>query len=109
MHKQKTIPAKKPVIQNKTLPVFKTSLDSFSYAIGVEAASYYKSQGARGINYNLVQKAFQDVFGDKPLLLTSQICNMTVQKQMQEFTSNKSQTQKEESKKFYPKIKNDPE
>jgi FKBP-type peptidyl-prolyl cis-trans isomerase len=105
---KKTAVAKKTVVEKKTLPVFKTSLDSFSYAIGVEAASYYKLQGAAGINYNLVQKAFQDVFGNKPLLLTSQICNMTVQKQMQKFSSNKAQAQKDESKKFLAENKKRP-
>jgi FKBP-type peptidyl-prolyl cis-trans isomerase len=102
------VAAKSAVGQKKVVPVLKTSLDSFSYAIGVEAASYYKLQGAAGINYNLVQKAFQDVFGNKPLLLTSQICNMTVQKQMQEFSSNKAQAQKEESKKFLAENKKRP-
>ncbi len=105
---KKPVAAKSTVVQKKVVPVFKTSLDSFSYAIGVEAASYYKLQGAAGINYNLVQKAFQDVFGNKPLLLTSQICNMTVQKQMQEFSSNKAQAQKEESKKFLAENKKRP-
>jgi hypothetical protein len=47
---KKPVAAKKTVIEKKALPVFKTSLDSFSYAIGVEGASYYKSQGAEGIN-----------------------------------------------------------
>ncbi len=105
---KKPVAAKKTVIEKKALPVFKTSLDSFSYAIGVEGASYYKSQGAEGINFELVKKAFEDVFGNKPLLLTSQISNMTVQKQLQEFMGNKSEVQKEESKKFLAENKKRP-
>jgi FKBP-type peptidyl-prolyl cis-trans isomerase len=97
---KKSIPVKKTVSTTPTAPVFKNSIDSFSYAIGVEGASYYKSQGADKVNTEMVRKAFDDVFNNKPILLTSEICNMTVQKKLQEFMSSKSLVEKEKGKKF---------
>ncbi len=65
---KKPVVTKKPVVEKKALPVFKNLLDSFSYAIGEQSASYYKAQGINEINYEYVKKAFQDVCGNKPIL-----------------------------------------
>ncbi len=97
---KKTVVTKKITDTKQATPVFKNSIDSFSYAIGLEGASYYKSQGADKVNTDMVRKAFDDVFNNKPLLLTPEICNMTVQKKMQEFMGNKSQGEKEKGQKF---------
>lgn len=97
---KKSVAVKKPVPTKQTAAVFKNSIDSFSYAIGVEGASYYKSQGADKVNTEMVRKAFDDVFNNKPILLTSEICNMTVQKKLQEFMSSKSLVEKEKGQKF---------
>ncbi|SRR5258706_788419 len=97
---KKPVAIKKAIVTKQTAPVFKNSIDSFSYAIGVEGASYYKSQGADKVNTEMVRKAFDDVFNNKPILLTSEICNMTVQKKLQEFMSSKSLVEKEKGQKF---------
>lgn len=98
---KKPVAAKKPIpIKASVTPALKNSIDSFSYAIGVEGASYYKSQGADKVNVELVKKAFDDVFGNKPILLTQEACNMTVQRKLQEFMSSKSLVEKEAGKKF---------
>jgi len=97
---KKPVAVKKAIITKQTAPVFKNSIDSFSYAIGIEGASYYKSQGADKVNTEMVRKAFDDVFNNKPILLTSEICNMTVQKKLQEFMSSKSLVEKEKGQKF---------
>lgn len=106
---KKPLPVKKTVASAAAVPAFKNSIDSFSYAIGVEGASYYKSQGASKVNPDIVKKAFEDVFGDKPLLLTSEICNMTVQKKMMEFMSGKASAEKEAGRKFLAENKKRPE
>lgn len=97
---KKTATSKTATATQANAPVFKNSIDSFSYAIGLEGAAFYKSQGADKINSALVKKAYDDLYGNKPLLLTSDQCNMTVQKKLQEFMSDKSSVEKEKGKKF---------
>jgi FKBP-type peptidyl-prolyl cis-trans isomerase FklB len=70
-------------------PVFKNSIDSFSYAIGLEAASFYKSQGVPGINSALMKRAIDDVYGKKTLLLTPEQSTMTIQRKMQGYMMEK--------------------
>lgn len=103
---KKPLPAKKPVAT--VTPVLKNSTDSLSYAIGLEGASFYKSQGATTLNTALIKKGFDDVFGDKKLLLTSEASNMTIQNKMQEFMSNKASGVKQESQKFLDANKKKP-
>ncbi|MEO6327503.1 MAG: FKBP-type peptidyl-prolyl cis-trans isomerase N-terminal domain-containing protein, partial [Ginsengibacter sp.] len=100
---KKSVPAKVSIT-----PGVKNSLDSFSYAIGVQGASFYKSQGADKVNVELVKKAFDDVFNNKTLLLTTEICNMTVQNKMQEFMSSKATSEKEAGKNFLEENKKRP-
>jgi FKBP-type peptidyl-prolyl cis-trans isomerase FklB len=64
--------AKKPVAP---APVMKNALDSFSYALGLSMASFYKEQGITNINTALVTKALKDVTAGKPLLDEAQINN----------------------------------
>lgn len=110
---KKPISVKKPVttkLKGSTkmgIPVFSSSLDSFSYAMAVQVASFYKSQGADKVNAEVVKRAFQDVYSDAPLLLNPETCNSIVQKKMNEFMSTKSaaentnaQAEKETGKKF---------
>lgn len=78
----------------------KNSVDSFSYAIGLEGASYYKSQGVTSVNSALIKKAFDDVYGKKPLLLTPEQSTMTIQNKLMEFMKNKNAGAKEEGRKF---------
>ncbi len=110
---KKPVAVKKPVITKMRVParmgtsVFTSSTDSFSYAMAVQVASFYKSQGAEKVNPELVKRAFQDVYGDKPLLLNTETCNSIVQKKMNEIMSTKAaaentnaQAEKETGKKF---------
>lgn len=83
----------------KSTTALKTSIDSFSYAIGLEAAAYYKTQGAPTLNPEIVKKAFQDVYNNSPVL-TPQQCNMTIQQKLQVYMSNKMQSVKDEGKAF---------
>jgi FKBP-type peptidyl-prolyl cis-trans isomerase FklB len=117
---KKSTPVKKPPVKetttvNKIVPVIKTSVDSFSYAIGLQAASFYKSQLGGEVNSALVKKAFDDVYNNQPLLLSQEVCNNTVQKkqqevqkQQQEVMSVEAQKEKEKGKQFLAENKKRP-
>jgi FKBP-type peptidyl-prolyl cis-trans isomerase FklB len=64
--------AKKPAA-SATAPVMKNALDSFSYALGLSMAGFYREQGITDINTALVTKALKDVKTGKPLLDDAQI------------------------------------
>jgi FKBP-type peptidyl-prolyl cis-trans isomerase len=84
-----------------TAPVIKmTADDSLSYALGLEGATYYNSQGITKLNTVLVKKAFDDVYNKKTPLLTKEQADMTIQKKLQEFMEAKTSKEKEEGKKF---------
>lgn len=88
-------------VSTKTIvPVFKNAIDSFSYAIGVEGASYYKSQGAASVNSAMIKKAFDDVYGKKTLLLSPEQCSQTIQTKLMANMNSKNSVVKEEGKKF---------
>jgi FKBP-type peptidyl-prolyl cis-trans isomerase len=91
---------KKATVTKSSTSIFKNSTDSFSYAIGLEGAAYYKSQGATTINSALVKKAFDDVYGKKTLLLTPQQSTMTIQNKLKKYMENKNAKVKEEGKNF---------
>jgi FKBP-type peptidyl-prolyl cis-trans isomerase len=97
---KKTTAAKSSTTTKSSTPVFKNSVDSFSYAIGLEGASYYKSQGATSVNSALIKKAFDDVYGKKTLLLTPEQSTMTIQTKLMAYMNSKSSAVKEQGKKF---------
>jgi FKBP-type peptidyl-prolyl cis-trans isomerase len=112
---KKPVPIKKKPPAKIDAAVIKTSLDSFSYALAVQVASFYKSQGIEQLNTTYIKRAFDDILGNKPLLLTTEICNMTVQSKMEEYMnrkalaeSGKAQVVKEEGKKFLAENKKRP-
>lgn len=84
--------AKKPVAAET--PAMKNGIDSLSYAMGVQVASYYKSQGIDQVNINMLAKAYDDVFNNKPLNLSAEMSNLTIQQKLQEFASKKAQQEK---------------
>lgn len=93
-------PAPKTVVKKPVEKVAMSTLDSLSYAMGVQTAEYYKAQGAEKINSEMVKKAYDDVYNDKPLLISEDQCNMTIQQKLQEFMMKKASAQKEEGIKF---------
>lgn len=93
-------PVKSATLKSTSVSVFKNQEDSVSYALGLEGASFYKSQGFTHVNSKMVQKAFDDVFEGKKILLTPEQSNMSIQRKMQEYMSAKSSTEKEAGKKF---------
>jgi FKBP-type peptidyl-prolyl cis-trans isomerase FklB len=65
---------KKPVAAKiattSTTSVMKNISDSVSYAIGLSVANFYKQQGIKNLNTQLVSRAINDVFSNKTALLT---------------------------------------
>ncbi len=98
----------KPVQKGATQKIALTSTDSISYAMGVQTAEYYKTQGIEKINGVMVKKAYEDVFGNKTTLLSPEISNMTIQKKMQDYMMQKSNVEKEASAKFLEENKKRP-
>jgi FKBP-type peptidyl-prolyl cis-trans isomerase FklB len=76
--KKPTTAAKKPAAAATQAPALKNAADSFSYAIGLSIASFYKAQGISDINNQLVLKALSDAKVDKPLLNETQVNNCIV-------------------------------
>lgn len=76
---KKPVAAKKPATTAATpAPVMKNALDSFSYAMGLSIASFYKEQGVQNINSSLVLKAINDLKAGKPLMDDIQANNCMV-------------------------------
>lgn len=98
----------KPVISATKAPVTMNGTDSLSYAIGVQVAEYYKTQGVEKLNTDYVKKAFNDVFNDKPLAISEDECNMNIQQKLQEFMTKKISGVKEAGQKFLEENKKRP-
>ena len=97
----------KTVTTRSVVPIFKNSLDSFSYAMGVQGAAYYKAQGISKMNTNLLKKGFDDGYNSSAPLLTTEQCNTIIQKTMQatmavknQETNKEANIMKAEGKKF---------
>jgi len=101
-------PAAKPVVKKAPVKVALNASDSLSYAMGVQTAEYYKAQGAEKINPAMVKKAYEDVYNNKTLLISSEQCNMTIQTKLQEFMMQKTNAEKEKGAKFLEENKKRP-
>ena len=105
---------KKPVTTQKTggtksvTPVLKSSLDSFSYALGMNIANNLKQQGIEKISNAAMQKALDDVFGKKKSLLDEQQANMCIQQQLQLNMSKKNEVVRSQGTAFLAQNKTRP-
>lgn len=102
---------KKPAAKTHTPVKNTTSLsptDSLSYAIGVQVAEYYKTQGVERVNDEYIKKAFNDVYSNNKLIISEDQCNMNIQQKLQQFMSNKTSAVKEEGEKFLAENKKRP-
>lgn len=77
----------------KSTAVMKNSLDSVSYAIGLNVAQFYKQQGIDNINTTCVQKGMADALAGKPALTEDQM-NAAVGAYMQKLRSKKAEANK---------------
>jgi len=107
---KKAVPAKKPATTTKTsaTPVqFKSQSDSFSYAIGVSIANFYREQGITNVNSTMVTKALNDCKAGKPALDESQV-NSIIMNYMQQKKSEKSAGARKAGEAFLAANKNKP-
>lgn len=65
---QNTKPASGPANTN----LCKNMTDSFSYALGVQIAGFYRQQGVKKLNTALLTKAITDLYGNKKLSLSNE-------------------------------------
>jgi FKBP-type peptidyl-prolyl cis-trans isomerase FklB len=93
-------PSAKPVEKKDTKKIVLSPMDSLSYAMGVQFAEYYKSQGAREINAELVKKACDDVYNNRTLIMSPEVADLTIQKKIQEYMLEKLKIEKEAGAKF---------
>lgn len=101
-----TTPIAKPVVKT---PVFKSNLDSASYALGVNVASSFKSGGLSTVNFDLLNKGMRDVFAGANPTLTQQQCQQAIQTLFESFSAKREEMAKKdeeiEKQKHLPTIK----
>jgi len=117
--KGKTTPVKKPVTAAKPAakptakpivkaPVFKSNLDSASYALGINVASSFKSGGLSTINYELLNKGIRDVFAGANPTLTQEQCQQAIETLFEGFGKERAAIAKKneelEKQKYMPTI-----
>lgn len=107
---KKTTTATKKTVTTKTTTTVapKASIDSFSYALGVNIASNLRTQGIGNVNYASLQRAMTDVFTNKQPLLTENQCKMAIQEKLMQYMSSKNSAAKEEGKRFLAENKKRP-
>ncbi|MDO9375484.1 MAG: FKBP-type peptidyl-prolyl cis-trans isomerase [Bacteroidota bacterium] len=81
----------KAAVTKPMAPILKNSIDSFSYALGMNIANNLKQQGIEKISNAALQKALDDIFGKRKSLLDEQQANMCIQQQLQVNMSKKNE------------------
>jgi FKBP-type peptidyl-prolyl cis-trans isomerase FklB len=101
--------AKKPASGKVSPLLLKNATDSFSYALGLSMASFYKQQGVSQINTVIVNKAMNDGMksGSTPLLSEDQI-NNTISNYLQKIRSQKASGNKKAGEAFLAANKTKP-
>ncbi|MGN6416207.1 MAG: FKBP-type peptidyl-prolyl cis-trans isomerase [Pseudobacter sp.] len=92
-------PVAKPVAKPATAVALKNATDSFSYAIGLSLASFYKQQGITDINNQMVTKAIADQKSGKPLMNDMQM-QMCIMNHMQAIKAKSSGPNKKAGEEF---------
>lgn len=92
---KKTTATKKTVTTKSTSAAPTASIDSFSYALGVNIASNLRAQGIESVNNASLQRAMADVFSSKKPLLTENQCKMAIQDKLMKYMSQKNAPQKQ--------------
>lgn len=108
-------PSKKPVAKkpaasstaNNSPVVLKNQVDSFSYAIGVSIANFYKEQGINNINSAMVTRAVNDCRSGKAKMDDGMVNNV-IMNYMQEVRSQKSAGTRKAGEAFLANNKSQP-
>ncbi|BAV06350.1 FKBP-type peptidyl-prolyl cis-trans isomerase FklB [Filimonas lacunae] len=64
--------------------------DTFSYAIAMSTASFFKDKGVNQVNMAMVQKAFEDVMKKNQPALTQEQMNQSIMNRMQSLQKDKT-------------------
>jgi FKBP-type peptidyl-prolyl cis-trans isomerase len=92
-------------VRTTAAPIFKNSLDSFSYALGINVGESLKQAGVKNINSQLVAKAMNDVFANSKTALPKEQCNGIVQQKIQEIKQQSGGASKAAGQAFLAKNK----
>lgn len=103
---KKPVASKKPAAVTPSIPM-KNALDSFSYAMGLSIAAFYKEQGVQNVNNNLVLKALNDVKAGKPMMDDAQ-ANSCMVTYVQGMRGEKAAGNKKAGEAFLAQNKNQP-
>jgi len=100
----KTVP-KKVVTKKAVVPTLKSSLDSFSYALGMNIANNLKQQNINVVSDAAMMKAMNDIFKARVTELDEQQANMVIQQKIQGNQGEKSNKEKAKAAAFLAKNK----
>lgn len=89
-------------------PLVSTETDSISYAIGVQVASFYKTQGLDTLDFEVVKHAMQDVYNDSTLILDIDNSNMTLQEKLAQAHERVLNREKEAGQAFIDSVSQKP-
>lgn len=82
--------------------------DTFSYAIAMSTASFFKEKGINQVNMAMVQKAFEDVMKKNQPALTPDQMNKAIMDRMQNIQRDKTAVARKEGIAFLAANKNKP-
>lgn len=90
---KKVVPTTKPAstafnsaVATKSTIKLKSAQDSLSYALGILDGTFFKSQGLKNINPDVLGKACLDAVNGKPTLVTPEQANEIVRKEIQKLS-----------------------
>ena len=104
----KSVKAVGDTSKSKVASTLKNSLDSFSYALGVNVANNLKQQGIVAVNNAAMAKGMNDIFKKKAVELNEQQCNGVIQQKLQANQAKKSNGEKAKSQAFLASNKERP-
>ncbi len=83
--------------------VIESQIDSVSYAIGVDIASSLKDLGFKEVNSAAVEKAFNDVFNDVPVLISRENAQPLIRGYIDNIRAEKAKVAEKEANDFLEK------
>jgi FKBP-type peptidyl-prolyl cis-trans isomerase FklB len=96
------------VVPKTNVPVLKTALDSFSYAVGMSIALQYKEFGVTTLNTTAVMNAVNDVLKNKNFALTTDQANYVLNNYINALMTEKASENKNTGAVFLASNKNKP-
>ncbi len=95
----------KPAVKGGTQPLFRSNLDSASYALGAKMASGMKKDGLTLLNYDLLVKGFKDAFAGSPYSIPEESFQQAIGDLFNKVTQQKYAPAIAEGKSFLEKNK----